>query len=137
MSGIVPGVRGEFSLLVTHEVAVDFLGDEGARILGTPYLIGYLELTARNAVKHLLEVGQDTVGTHVDVRHLAATPLGMSVRFHATVTDVEERRIRFHLEAHDEKEKVAEGTHERAIVTVSRFAEKLAAKRRAGLMATP
>jgi predicted thioesterase len=131
MSRIVPGVQGEFSMLVTHEVAVDFLGVEGARILGTPYLIGYLELTARNAVKSLLDVGQDTVGTHVDVRHLAATPLGMSVRFHARVIGVEERRIRFHLEAHDEKEKVAEGTHERAIVTVSRFVERLAAKRKA------
>ena len=129
MSQIAPGVRGEFSMLVTHEVAVDFLGDEGARILGTPYLIGFLELTARNAVKELLEPGQDTVGTHVDVRHLAATPLGMSVRFHARVTAVVNRRIRFDLEAHDEREKVAEGTHERAIITVSRFVEKLAAKR--------
>jgi fluoroacetyl-CoA thioesterase len=128
MSRIAPGVKGEFSLLVTHEVAVDFLGLENARILGTPYLIGYLELTARNAVKHLLEPGQDTVGTHVDVRHIAATPLGMHVRFHAVVTGVEDRRVRFHVEAHDEREKVAEGTHERFIVTVDRFAERLAAK---------
>lgn len=129
MSRIETGVEGEFSMLVTHEVAVDFLGDDRARILGTPFLIGYLELTARNAVKHLLEEGQDTVGTHVDVRHLAATPLGMQVRFHAVVTGVEDRRIRFRVEAHDEREKVAEGTHERFIVTVDRFAQRLAAKR--------
>lgn len=131
MSRIAAGVEGVFSLLVTHEVAVDFLGDERARILGTPFLIGYLELTARNAIKHLLEAGQDTVGTHVDVRHLAATPLGMRVRFHAVVTGIEDRRIRFRVEAHDEREKVAEGTHERFIVTVDRFSERLAAKRAA------
>lgn len=129
MSRIEAGVAGEFSLLVTHEIAVDFLGDERARILGTPYLIGYLELTARNAVKPLLDAGQDTVGTHVEVRHLAPTPLGMSVKFYAVVTGVQDRRIQFRIEAHDEQEKVAEGTHERYIVTVDRFAQRLDAKR--------
>lgn len=116
-------------MLVTNEIAVDFLGMENARILGTPYLIGYLELTARNAVKEFLDPGQDTVGTHVDIRHLAATPMGMHVRFEARVTRVEDRRIHFHLEAHDEHEKVAEGTHERFVITVQRFADRLISKR--------
>ncbi|MEO8662717.1 MAG: thioesterase family protein [Bryobacteraceae bacterium] len=131
MLRIEPGVSAESRILVTHEVAVDFMGNEDARILGTPYLIGYLELTARSAVKPLLDEGDDTVGTHVDVRHLAATPLGMHVRFHAVVTEVEGRRVRFRLEAFDEKEKVAEGTHERFVVTVDRFVERLKAKRSA------
>ncbi len=129
MSHLAPGVAGEFSLLVTHDVAVDFLGHEEARILGTPYLIGLLELTARNAVKGFLETGYDTVGTEVNVRHLAATPLGMSVRFHARVKSVENRRIWFDVEAYNEREKIAEGTHERAIISVTRFVEKLAAKK--------
>lgn len=87
------GTKGEKRLLVTPEVAVDFMGLEEARVLGTPYLIGYLEMTAHDAVQPLLEAGYDTVGTHVDVRHLAATPVGMAVTFRAEVTAVNDRRI--------------------------------------------
>jgi fluoroacetyl-CoA thioesterase len=125
------GTKGETELLVTSEVAIDFLGNEGARVLATPWLIAHLEMTARNAVKPLLPPGQDTVGTHVDVRHLAATPMGMQVRFHAEVTGIDGRRVRFRVEAYDEQEKVAEGTHERAIIEIARFATRLAAKRAA------
>jgi predicted thioesterase len=107
---------------------VDFLGLEGARVLGTPFLVGLLEMTCRNAIKPLLEDGYDTVGTHVDVRHLAATPLGMQARFEAEVTGVNDRRVTFQVQAFDEREKVAEGTHERFIVNVARFAARLAAK---------
>ncbi len=127
--GKVPvGAKGEMKLLVTGESAVDFLGLEEARVLSTPHLIGYLEWTARNAVKDHLESGEDTVGTHVDVRHLAATPIGMQVTFHAEVVAVEDRKLRFKVEAFDEMEKVAEGTHERFVVNVERFAARLRAK---------
>jgi len=88
-----------------------------------------MEITARNTVKpHLLD-GQDTVGTQVNVRHLAATPIGMQVRFYAEVLSVEGQRVLFKVEAHDEKEKIGEGTHERFIVDVGRFATRLQAKR--------
>lgn len=129
MSAVTVGVKGEFRTLVTGEVAVDFLGQEEARVLGTPYLIGLLEMTARNAVKPLLDDGFDTVGTEVAIRHLAATPLGMQVTFRAEVVEVKDRRILFRVEAFDEKEKVAEGTHERYVVQVSKFATRLAAKK--------
>ncbi len=129
MLTIAEGISGESSLLVTTEIAVDFMGHEEARILATPFLIGYLELTARNAVKPYLQPGQDTVGTHVDLRHLAATPMGMHVRLRAAVTGVDDRRIRFRLDAFDEQEKIAEGTHERFVITVARFADRLRAKR--------
>src|SRR5262252_2472195 len=122
------GTTREEKLLVTSEVAIDFLGMENARVLGTPHLIGHLEMTARNSVKPLLEAGHDTVGTHVDVKHLAATPMGMNVTFHSEVISVEDRRINFKVEAFDEKEKIAEGTHQRAIINVARFATRLAAK---------
>lgn len=128
MPQIPVGTKNEHQLLVTSEASIDFLGLDGARVLATPHLIGFLEMTARNAVKPLLEDGFDTVGTHVDVRHLAATPMGMRVTFHAEVTAVEDRRVRFKVEAFDEREKIAEGTHERFIVNVGRFAGRLAAK---------
>jgi Predicted thioesterase len=126
------GTKREEKLLVTSEVAIDFLGVETARVLSTPHLIGHLEMTARNAVKPLLEPGHDTVGTHVNVAHLAATPMGMSVTFRAEVTSVEDRRVNFKVEAFDEKDKIAEGTHQRAIVNIAKFATRVAAKAAAG-----
>ena len=122
------GTKREEKLLVTSEVAIDFLGMETARVLGTPHLIGLLEMTARNSVKPLLEPGLDTVGTHVNVAHLAATPIGMSVTFRSEVLSVNDRKVNFKVEAFDEKEKIAEGTHERAVVDIPRFATRLAAK---------
>ncbi len=123
------GTKGERSATVTPDIAVQFMGSE-ARVLGTPFLIYLLEITARNAVLPLLDAGFDTVGTLVNVRHLAATPLGMKATFHAEVIAVEDRTIRFKVEAFDEREKIAEGTHERSIVNVSRFASRVQAKLR-------
>ncbi len=130
MVSVPIGAAGKLNLLVTGEFAVDFMGHDGARVLATPFLIGYLELAARNAVKDHLDDGLDTVGTHVDVRHLAPTPLGMSVTFHAEVTRVDNRRIVYRIWAEDEDEKVAEGVHERFVVDVGRFGEKVSAKAR-------
>ena len=130
MNQIPVGATGEQPLLVTPEWAIDFLGDEEARVLSTPHLILWLEVTARNVVKPYLDEGYESVGTQVNIQHLAATPVGMSVRFAARVTAVEGSRVSFDLTARDEKEIVAEGTHERFIVHVPRFAAKLAAKRK-------
>lgn len=128
MTEIPIGVKGELRLLVTSEVAIDFLGQESARVLGTPHLIANLEMAARNAVRKYLDPGMDTVGARVDLRHLAATPMGMSVAFYAEVVSVDRRRVNYNIWAHDEKEKIAEGTHERFIINVERFAERVAAK---------
>src|SRR6266478_881286 len=129
MAPIPPGTCGESQLLVTTEVAVSFLGMEEARVLGTPWMILHMEITARNTVKPLLLDGQDTVGTQVNVRHLAATPLGMQARFYAEVLSVEGQRILFKVEAFDEKEKIGEGTHERFIIDVARFVTRLQTKK--------
>ena len=128
MAEIPIGTRGEYKLLVTSEVAIDFLGLDGPRVLSTPQMIGRMEMTCRNAVLPLLEPAYDTVGTHVNVAHLAAAPLGMTVTFTAEVTAVVDRRVQFRVEAHDEKEKIGEGTHERAIIHVAKFATRLARK---------
>ncbi|MGH9662689.1 MAG: thioesterase family protein, partial [Bryobacteraceae bacterium] len=92
MADIPVGTKGEEKLLVTSDVAIDFLGVEGARVLGTPYLIAHLEMTARNSIHPLLDALHDTVGTQVNVAHLAATPMGMNVTFRSEVTAVEGRR---------------------------------------------
>ena len=129
MANIPVGARHEEKLLVTNENAINFLGMEGARVLSTPHMIGYMERTCRNLVLPMLEPGHDTVGTHVNVAHLAAAPLGMMVTFQAEVTAVRDRRVEFRVEAFDEKEKIGEGTHERAIINVAKFATRLAAKK--------
>ena len=128
MSTIPVGTKGESKLRVTSDNAIDFLGAPAARVLGTPYLISHLEFTARNSVLPFLEKGFDSVGARVDVRHLAATPMGMEVTFKSELTSVEDRRLVFHVEAFDEKEKISEGTHERYIVNVERFASRVQAK---------
>jgi predicted thioesterase len=129
MANIPIGTSGEEKLLVTSEVAINFLGMEGARVLSTPHMIGFMERTCRNTVLPLLDAGYDTVGTHVNVAHLAAAPMGTTVTFRAEVTKVGERRVEFRVEAWDETEKIGEGTHERAIVNVAKFATKMAAKK--------
>jgi len=128
MAEIPIGTKLEKTLLVDNEVAINFLGQEGARVLATPWMIGWMERTCRDAVLPLLEPGHDTVGTHVDVYHLAATPMGMTVTFKAEVTSVEERRVNFKVEAWDEKEKCGEGTHQRAIVNIARFTARVQTK---------
>lgn len=124
-----PGIRGQMQVRVNEENAVDFLGAPGARVLGTPCMIGYMEMTSRDLVKAHLGEGYDTVGTHVDVKHLAATPLGMQVTFHSELLEVNDKRLRFRVEAYDDKEKVGEGFHERAIIHVERFASRVQGKR--------
>ncbi len=129
MADIPIGTRGEHTILVTSDVAINFLGLDGPRVLATPHMIGKMEMTCRNAVLPLLDPGYDTVGTHVNVAHLAATPMGMTVTFTAEVTAVNDRRVQFRVEARDEKEKIGEGTHERAIINVAKFATRLAQKK--------
>jgi len=129
MATIPIGAKGERKLLVTTDIAITFLGTDGPRVLSTPHMIGLMEMTCRDTVLPLLEPGHDTVGTHVNVAHLAAAPIGMSVRFLAEVTQVDGRRITFRVDAWDEKEKIGEGTHERAIINVAKFATRLAAKK--------
>jgi len=129
MTAIPIGAKLERHVQVTDEYAISFLGREDARVLATPWLIAHLEWAARDAVKPYLSDGQDTVGTQVNVAHLAATPLGMHARFYAEVTAVTDRRVTYRVEAWDDKEKIGEGTHERAIINIDRFAERVRSKR--------
>jgi fluoroacetyl-CoA thioesterase len=130
MANIPIGTTGEEKLLVTNEVTINFLGTEGARVLSTPNMILYMERISRQTVFPLLDPGYETVGTHVNVAHLAAAPVGAMVTFRAEVIKVTEKRVEFRVEAWDETEKIGEGTHERAIINIARFASRMAAKKR-------
>lgn len=123
------GMRGEHSLIVTEDIAINFLNVEGGRVLATPALIMNLEMAARNAIKPFLGEDYDSVGTEVCVKHLAATPTGMKVTFRAEVIAVDDRRVRFNVEAFDDNEKISEGTHERAVINIAKFAARLLQKR--------
>jgi fluoroacetyl-CoA thioesterase len=129
MANIPIGAKRQEVILVTGDVAIDFLGLDGGRVLSTPHMIGFMERTCRNLVLDHLDPGYDTVGTHVSVSHLAAAPIGVTVAFHAEIAGVNERRITFRVEARTDKEKIGEGTHERAVIHVEKFAARLAAKK--------
>ncbi|MGI8990190.1 MAG: thioesterase family protein [Bryobacteraceae bacterium] len=122
------GAQREEKIAVTDEVAIDFLGMEGARVLSTPQMIGHMEGTCRDLVLPMLDPGHDTVGTHVNVYHLAASPMGMEVTFRAEISAVDGRRVQFKVVAFDRKEKIGEGTHERTVINVERFAAKMRTK---------
>jgi predicted thioesterase len=126
---IAPGVKGEAKWLVTADMAIGFLGAEGARVLSTPHMIGCMERTCRDTALPLLEPGHDTVGTKVNVSHLAAAPIGSSVSFTAEIVAATDHRLEFRVEAWDEHEKIGEGTHERAIIDVAKFTARLARKK--------
>lgn len=130
MANVRVGTTNEEKLVVTDDVAINFLGVDGGRVLSTPNVILGLERASRNAVLPQLDPGYDTLGTHVNVYHLAATPLGMTVTFRTEIVSLEERRVNFKVEAFDDKEKIAEGTHQRAIVNVARFSEKVQQKKK-------
>ena len=125
MERIETGAAGKEIVRVSDENTIDFLGLSGARVLSTPHMIGYMERTARNLLLPMLEPGDDSVGTIVHVAHLSGAPLGAEVTFRAEVISVEGRRVNFRVEASDHAGKIGEGTHQRFVVTVARFAEKM------------
>jgi fluoroacetyl-CoA thioesterase len=122
------GITLERKRTVSEDDSITFLGEHVQPSLATPRMILWMEYAARDAVLPRLEPGQDTVGVRVDVRHLAATPLGAEVTYRATVSKVEDRRITFDVEARDGAEIIGKGLHERYIVDVKRFAEGLRKK---------
>jgi predicted thioesterase len=119
---IEPGLVNEIKIKVTDDMTAEASDVAGmAPVLATHRMISYLERTAHMAVFPLLAEGQSTVGTLVNVRHLAATPVGMEVRLRAELVEVDRRRLLFKVEAWDEVEKIGEGQHERFIIDVQRF----------------
>jgi len=128
MREIKPGLVGESEKVVTDELTACALGSGLVPALATPAMIALMENASVNAIRERLHVGQTSVGIEVNVKHLAATPVGMRVRAHAEVLSVDQRRVTFRVEAWDDKQKIGEGTHVRAIVDNARFRERIAQK---------
>jgi predicted thioesterase len=115
------GLRGSADLVVGVEHTAPSIGSGRVPVLATPVMINLIEAAALAAVEHLLPPGHQSLGIHLDVRHFAATPIGMRVRATAELTGVEGRTLSFRVEASDEKEPIGGGSHERVVVNVARF----------------
>lgn len=125
---IRPGLRGSAELVVGDEHTAPSIGSGKVRVLATPVMINLIEAAALAAVEHLLPAGYQSLGTHLDVRHIAATPVGMRVRATAEVVSVDGRTIGFRVEARDDVELIGDGTHERVSVNVAKFDQRVQRK---------
>jgi fluoroacetyl-CoA thioesterase len=129
MQSIPVGATGSFSLNVMPDhLASRFKDTTLPAVLATPVMIMVMENAALNAIKPYLDTGESALGTRVDVRHLAATPAGRRVTGEARVTAVDGRRIEFSIRATDGNEVIGVGTHERMVIQLARFAERMTAK---------
>ena len=129
MREIKIGLTAELVEVVTDELTANALGSGLVPALATPAMIALMENASVSAIREYLEVGETSVGIEVNVKHVAATPVGMLVRARAEVLSVDKRRVTFRVEAWDGKERIGEGTHVRAIVDEARFKERIAQKR--------
>ena len=130
MDRIVPGLKAECQTMVTEANTAKHLGSGNVEVFATPAMVRLMEEAGVAAVDHLLPEGQRTVGVSLNVRHLAATPLGMSVTVRAELMEIEGRRLIFRVEAFDEVEKVGEGTHQRYVIDVAHFQQRVEQKRK-------
>jgi predicted thioesterase len=121
----------EKTITVAEEHVPRHLAEAGAPVLSTPSMVALVEEAALDGVQPYLAAGESTVGTRVDLRHLAPSPLGMKVTARCTLAELDRRRLVFSVEVHDEIEKVGEGTHERFIVTATKQRERV--EKKAGL----
>lgn len=122
------GIKGNGETVVTEALTARVFGSGELDVYATPAMIALAEETALKSVADRLEPGQGTVGTRVDVAHLAATPLGMKVRCETDLIEIDRRRLTFSVRVFDEVEKIAEGTHERFVIDNEKYLKKAGAK---------
>ncbi len=123
------GLRGRAETRVTAEQTAESLGSGDLPVYGTPALAALFEQAAVNALAGHLEPSETTVGTALQISHLAATPIGLAVRAEAELTEVDGRTLTFLLQAHDAREHIAHGQHQRVVVSRERFLSKVTQKR--------
>jgi predicted thioesterase len=121
LSPLRTGQTGSAEIVVGEEHTAPFVGSGRVRVLATPVMINLMEAAALDAVEKLLPAGHQSLGIHLDVRHYAATPVGMRVRVSAELVKVDGRTLDFRVEARDEKEPIGDGLHQRVVVNVERF----------------
>ncbi|MGA8050566.1 MAG: thioesterase family protein [Burkholderiales bacterium] len=127
-AALKPGLVGHAELIVGEQHTAPRVGSGKVHVLATPVMINLFEAAALAACEHLLPAGYQSLGTLLEVRHIAATPVGMKVVATAEVTKVEGRTISFRLEARDERELIGDGSHERVVVNVEKFDQRVQRK---------
>ncbi len=125
------GLAGQASITVTPEVTARHMGSGAVQVFATPEMVRLMEKAAVAALRERLAPGQQSVGTWVNVRHLASTPLGATVTARAELVAVDGRRLTFHVSASDGVDTIGEGTHERTLIDMARFEARAEAKRAA------
>ena len=128
LDALTPGLSGRTELVVGEEHTAPRVGSGKVRVLATPVMINLFEAAALAAIEHLLPAGYQSLGTILNVRHVAATPVGMKVFVEAKVLSVENRTVFFFVQAHDERELIGDGDHERVVVNVEKFDQRVARK---------
>jgi len=124
------GASASESVVVTRELTVAHFAAHMPEVYGTPLMIYLMEVASARAIAPFLPPGSVSVGTEVNVRHLAATPVGHSVTGEAEIVKVDGRRVEFTLRATDGAELIGTGTHERVIIDLAAFSERLQTKMR-------
>lgn len=123
-----PGLVGHAELVVGTNDTAPRVGSGRVAVLATPVMISVIEAAALDAVEHLLEAGKQSLGTHLDVSHVAATPVGMRLTATAELVAVDGRQLTFRVRAEDEVDVVSEGSHSRVVVDVGRFDQRVREK---------
>jgi len=123
-----PGLEGTAEIVVGTRDTAPHVGSGKIGVLATPIMVNLMEAAALQAVERLLPPGHQTVGTHLDVRHFAATPVGLRVLARAELTRIDGRTLTFSIVAEDDRERIGEGTHERLIINVERFDQRMQKK---------
>ena len=132
-STLAPGLTLNKSLVVDESRCIGFMGREGM-VYATPRMVSDVEYACRDFLLAHLDPGEDSVGAHVSIDHLAATPLGLTVEISAKVVEVDRRKVTFEFTVHDPVEQCGRGKHVRFVVETAKSRERLAAKRqKAGL----
>ncbi|NMB93336.1 MAG: thioesterase family protein [Flexilinea flocculi] len=122
---LILGIRGRHTEIVTMEKAASSLGSGGLDVYGTPAMIALMEGTALYSVQPYLDPGMTTVGTLVNIQHKAATPIGSIVTCESELIEIDRKRLVFHVVVSDENGEIGSGLHERFIVNIDRFLEKV------------
>ena len=118
------GIRGEQTIIVTEQQTAKYLGSGELAVFATPCMIALMENTAYKSVQPFLDPGQGTVGTLLNVKHLAATPVGMEVRCETKLIEIDRKRLVFEVKAFDACGLIGEGMHERFIIDNQKFMQK-------------
>ena len=128
MAELKPGITGSAQDTVTEERTAASMGSGGLRVYATPRMTAMMEFTAWSSVEPYMEDGMGTVGTKLDISHVAASPVGAEIRYESELTEVDRRRLVFSVRAYDDAGLIGEGTHERFIIDNAKFMSRAESK---------